>query len=702
MPGIFFTNAWMLAGLAALSVPVVIHLLLRRKKKRLRFSTVQFFVKHDEQSSQRRKLRNWLLLALRLLICTLLVLAFARPFLRSDAGAGATRQRRHALVLLDRSLSMQANATDGPKWIRARESVRQILNQLKADDRAALISCGPRAEVLAEWAPAALVARSLAELQPTCGSGNLAEGLQLSRRLLTLVPRDSAAILYIVSDFQRTVSQNIASCPIPQQVEVKLIGVGDLMTPNLAITDLQVENQPNTRPHVALASFTDEDMPDLKLQLLVDGQVVESHSLALPAGAVTNLDLAVPPVKPGWHEAAVQIRTQDALTLDNTRFQAWDVPEPTHVLVVETRPGKRTFQEESFFVTTALDPATDSTNGVRSRFACEKVSADELAVRLAGPKEAPARELVVLPGLSRTPSTLGHALAKHLEAGGGLLLFLSDAVSANHYNAEFRDWLPAALGSTESCPDLEAPWRIGEYDTNITAFAAFQAPNSGDLTLGRFLNRFALQVSEAAVVTARFEDGTPFMVARKVGRGRVVLVNTSADTLWNDWPKHKTFVPWLHGVAQYLTGPTESKALKPTPTLIAGTDAEIALGPAAAKTTVKIQGPGGKDVTTTADDQGQLLGLAWTRPGVYVVRDSSGKELRRLAVNVPPQESDLAALSANDFQQQLPRASESQPSSLLAGLFGSTSNHRELWRVLLFAALGLLLVELFVANRTLA
>ena len=95
MPGILFSNTVMLAGLAALVIPVLIHLLLKRKKKRLRFSTLQFFVKQDEQSSQRRKLRNWFLLALRLLVVTLLVLAFARPYLpKSDASGSVAPVRQ--------------------------------------------------------------------------------------------------------------------------------------------------------------------------------------------------------------------------------------------------------------------------------------------------------------------------------------------------------------------------------------------------------------------------------------------------------------------------------------------------------------------------------------------------------------------------------------------------------------------------------
>lgn len=109
MPALFFTNLWMLAGLAALTVPILVHLLLRRKKKRLRFSTVQFFLRQDEHASQRRKLRNWFLLTLRLLICALLVLAFARPYLQSSDPLNGGAGKRQVAFVLDRSRACKRN-----------------------------------------------------------------------------------------------------------------------------------------------------------------------------------------------------------------------------------------------------------------------------------------------------------------------------------------------------------------------------------------------------------------------------------------------------------------------------------------------------------------------------------------------------------------------------------------------------------------
>src|SRR5262249_26321257 len=162
----------------------LIHLLLKRKKKRLRFSTTQFFIKHDEQSSQRRKLRHWLLLALRLLIVTLLVLAFARPYL-PQTGAAAVGRKKQAVIVLDRSASMHANGPDGSRWRQAREQVSKILSGLQRDDRVALIGCSSHTDVLSGFAPPSVVEKLLRDLQPAYGTSDLAQGLQQAVKLIS-------------------------------------------------------------------------------------------------------------------------------------------------------------------------------------------------------------------------------------------------------------------------------------------------------------------------------------------------------------------------------------------------------------------------------------------------------------------------------------------------------------------------------------
>src|SRR5262245_35134050 len=272
MLAVLFTNALMLAGLAALAVPVVIHLLLRQRRKRQRFSTLQFFAKLEEQSSQRRKLRNWFLLALRLTLFTLLVLAFARPYLPKAANAGAPQKRRQIILVLDRSLSMQANDAEGQRWGHALDATRKLLAELNQNDRAALVSCAANAEVLSGFAPPTTVANLLKDLQPTFAAASLSQGLQQATKLLALADPTAASAIYVISDLQRNSCPNLEAYPIPQQTEIKVVNVGDVYTPNVAVTDVKVEGQVMPKLRIGLGNFSDEDNSQNKLSLVADGQ----------------------------------------------------------------------------------------------------------------------------------------------------------------------------------------------------------------------------------------------------------------------------------------------------------------------------------------------------------------------------------------------------------------------------------------------
>jgi hypothetical protein len=176
-------------------------------------------------------------------------------------------------------------------------------------------------------------------------------------------------------------------------------------------------------------------------------------------------------------------------------------------------------------------------------------------------------------------------------------------------------------------------------------------------------------------------------------------MNTSADTSWSDWPKRKSFVPWLHGTIYSLAGRSSMEAMQPSRVFTAGEDVEITLGRPWKKRSLVLQRLGAKGASIMTDAEGRLPSVHF-EPGVYVVRDSNGVVLQDWAVNLPSRESDLATLSPQAFQKQLARAKEPAPGTLQASLFGAENGEREWWRVLLLAAICLLFAEVFLANRT--
>jgi hypothetical protein len=698
MPVFFFTNSLMLAGLAALGIPVLIHLLLKRKKKRVQFSTIRFFQLQDEQSSRRRKLRNWLLLALRLLIVALLVLAFSRPYARQNGGLAADRKLLRVVFVLDNSASMQATGTEGQRWALAKERIQKVISSLNGDDRAALIECATHASVLSGFAPPPSVAQVLRDLVPAYGTSSLGDGLLQAVRLSSGGGQNALSTIYLVTDLQKSACRSISSCPVPQNIDLKLLAVGDVASPNLAIVRLDAEPHDGARPHVVVASFSDEDSPSITLELAIDNQLVSSQTFNLKAGGSTNFDLLFPAVKPGWHDLKTSLRSHDALESDNSRFASFFVPEPARVLLVEPRTAARVFEQETFFLACALDPGRDSTNSPPGAFNLTQVTVEELPAKLAAPKDSSPWNVVVMPGLKDLPA--GLALDSFVREGGGLVLFLGEEVSANRYNSELRDLLPARVTDPDKIADVTSPWRIALYDTNSAVFSAFRLPNSGDLRIPEFAKRYTLEPAEGATRLAFFDDGVPLVVTRSVGRGRVALVNTSADTQWNDWPKHKTFVPFLHGLTKYVAQSATHDSIQENNSFIAGEDFDLESGAAGRLAQFTLTKPNGKGVQLTADEQGRLRDPGMTLPGVYSLRDKTGREIRRMAVNLPPQESNLEALRPTDFQQQLVRTQVNPKQTLAAGLFGAHDDRREFWTALLLGALILLLVEPFVANRT--
>ena len=120
------------------------------------------------------------------------------------------------------------------------------------------------------------------------------------------------------------------------------------------------------------------------------------------------------------------------------------------------------------------------------------------------------------------------------------------------------------------------------------------------------------------------------------------------------------------------------------------------------KQTLKLQRVGGEEVSFLTDDDGVSQELLLETPGIYILKDSTGRELRRLAANLPTAESDLSALPPLEVEQQIVRDEKAEPQILAAGLFGDSARGKELWRVLLIGALAVLLLEPILANRMFA
>jgi hypothetical protein len=683
MGGLLFSNAMLLAGLGALVGPILIHLLLKQKPVLLRFSSILLLQTGEEEATRRRKLRNWLLLLLRLVLLTLLVLAFARPYLPASPAAQSTDQRRQIVFVLDRSASMQA----GDRWTRATDWLQKTVARLTPADRVAIIDARTPADILAPLGPPDALKPVLQKLQPGFGTSDLAEGVNAAVRLLAGAEAGGTLRIEVISDFQESACARLAEAAVPKRIELTLCPMAEGETPNQSVEEL-TSDQAGQSVTARAVNHSWQDVTSSRLTLRVDGSAKAMTPISLMAGMSTQISLALPQLTPGWHSVEARFAVRDDFALDDARYRTVYVPKPQRVLCVEPRTDRHVFDQETFFVATALVPETNHTGP----YAVDTVPPADAVGRLATGEYT----LVVLPGLRELPAGLPPALSRFVTDGGGLILFAGEKLNAGRYHEELHDLLPALPGQMEGDDDQpEKFWHLGHYQRDGLIFAAFKEQNSGDFTLPVFRHRFTLTPLADSRTEAEFNDGTPLIISKQLGRGRIVLVNTSADTRWTDWPKRKTFLPWFYGLATYAMQRTGAPDPGDNTPLLAGSPAEVALGAAATNLPVQVRDPAGQIAPATADARGHLA-FNPEPPGIYSIQDSAGHELRRVAVNLAASESDLRPVAPGEIN--ITRTDDAPPTSLVAGMLGN--DRRELWRFLLLAAVAVLFLEPLLANRS--
>src|SRR5262245_56287852 len=188
-----FLTPLFLLGLVGLAIPVFLHLIQRERKNVVQFPSLMFLRRIPYQSVKRRRIRHWLLLFMRLAALALIVLAFARPFLRRTEIVAGASGAREVDMLLDRSYSMSS----GDKWTQALARARDAINGLTPSDRGSIVLFGSNTEVaLRSTADRARLNAAVAGLQPGAGATRYAPALKLAGSILSesALPRREAVL----------------------------------------------------------------------------------------------------------------------------------------------------------------------------------------------------------------------------------------------------------------------------------------------------------------------------------------------------------------------------------------------------------------------------------------------------------------------------------------------------------------------------
>ncbi len=577
-----WVHAGMLGALAALAIPIIVHLVYGRRAHRIDLGTLRFLMIALKENIRRRRLKRWILLALRMLCVALLAVLFARPYLAARESGG---EDRLVILLLDRSASMGL-----------KQEGRRLLDLAIDQARKVLAQCGVGTQVEAAWFdhavhpihvdPSGHLDGSLRDAQSALGEtgprgpyGGTDYGAAMAwARDVATQSRRRRKTLYLFTDLQRSGLERTAAAPMPEDLQVHVIDLGRTYPENVAVTSVTTP-KPVIRPGEAASvqvkllntgPFAREAVP-VVLRLTSGTKRQEFRSQApLAAGGTASVRFELPPLVEGPWQGTAEVEVADDLPFDNRGYVALLVAPPLGVLLVDGDPGPSPSASETFFLETAIRLAEPGASFAASPFTTSRVEH-------SGAGTLPAwkgTSLVVLANVAGLSPGNTQRLADFVRQGGGLLVFTGENVQGDGCRALAEAGLAAGtIGSIARADTL--PWRLETWDREHPLLRPFSDPQYGDLRRPAFRAITRIEPAADAKVLARFRGGEPALVEKKLGSGKVLWFATACDLDWGDWPRSRLYVPIVHQMLGYLAGLTEGGPVRniPLESVAEGTEA---------------------------------------------------------------------------------------------------------------------------------
>ncbi len=670
--GLGFLVPAFLAGLAALLVPLLLHLRHWERERPHRFPSLMFLRRIPIRIARRRRITDWLLLLLRAAVVAALVVAFARPFFHQNVPAGTPVPARAVVVALDRSLSMGHREV----WSAARDSARAIVAGLRPEDRVAVVLFDEEAEVaMGLTVDHAAALATIAGAAPTARGTRYVAALRAARQVLASARGLSGEVL-VVTDLQRSGLAGLAGLELPADVAVRAVPAGPRTRANAALVgaDVQRTSDGDRSKLLVSAKLSARELGaprKTRITLTVNGRAAASRDVTLPAdGAVSAAFEAVP--LPAGRVRAVLSLEPDALAADDTlRF----VVPPDQALRILLVVPADVAAEETLFLERALGI------GAAPRLAVERRSGASLDARILR-----GAWLVVLFDAPVPAGPPGAALESWVRAGGGLVVAAGRRLAGR---AAAQRLVPGTMrGIVERVEDRGGTF--GEVSLDHPVFAPFREGGGAALGAARFFRYPRVEPAPGAEVLARFDDGTPALLSRSDAAGRVMLVTAPLDGIAGDFPLQAAYLPFLRRLALYTAGHQTTPPWRVT--------GESAALPEGVRQPV-ISTPAGQLLRPVPDSGRGAVALR--DAGFYEVYEgrAAGDPLEVLAVNPPAAESDLTPADPRELLLGVQRSD-----SLLAAVSGPPTlaereGRQRVWRLVLAFAAGLLFLEMIVANR---
>lgn len=659
-----FLAPWFLVGLAALGVPIFVHLLRKHVTVPRQVSSLMFFERGTQSSTRHRKLKHLLLFALRFALVLLVVLAFANPFVRR---ASANANSRLLLIILDHSFNMRAET----RFADAKQQALATLAAKPRGEKAQIVALGGEVDLLTQpITDDAQLRAALESIRPGDGHANFGELGRAVRALTETV--HSPIDLHLFSDMQHSaMPANFGDMVFPPSVKLTLHNVAKgAAPPNWTVesvnapAELADPKDPKLSRVEAVVAGFNTPAGTRTVSLLIGERIVATSKVNIPDNGRATVEFKPLNVAYGFNRCAVRIDSGDAFPADDATVFSVRRSDPERVLFVHAAGDARS----PLYFGAALGAVAQSSYVLQSVVA-------EQATDLDPSKFA----FVVLSDSPALPSIFEHALEAYVAKGGNVLMALGTSAA---YGARIPLW----GGQSQDARDYARKGNgisVGQVDFSYPALAQEQPGRDNGGWPEVKVDYAAVVDAAGARVASRLTDGTPFVLDKQIGEGHVLLLASGLDNLTNDLPLHPVFVAFVDHAARYLSGTERlsgSRLVDAYVQLRSGTE------PATAAGSVEVIDPEGRRPLSLSEAR-TVQSLRLGHAGFYQIHFANGHDAV-IGVNPDRRESDLTPIP--DDVLQLWSGSSSNAASSTAGATAPEEGKQPVslwWYVMLLAFL---------------
>ncbi len=681
-----FLNPLVLLGLATASIPLLLHLLNLRKLRSVDFSTLQFLKELQKTKIRRLKLKQIILLILRMLIIIFAVLAFSRPVVKTSLPALGAHIKSSIVIVADNSFSMEVSDAGGNRLNQARAAALSVISVLKDGDEAALLTLS---DVQSERSYSlsrnfSLLREEINGMKAGYAPVSLEDGLRKAQKILQSSVNLNKEI-YIITDAQQNIfvrKQHDSLRMFDEKTAVFVVPIhtSDIADANLTIDSINVANRIFSldKPVEAEALIRNSGKNEAKgvsIGLTFDGQRVAQRSADIPAGSVRSVNIVATPHKSGIIQAAIELEP-DALEADNKRYFGFIIADKPRVALFGN-------SEQIKFLSLLFSANAEVAN-------IEKFPAEVLGGTALQNYDA----IITACDITVSDAVRIHA---YISGGGGSLIF------ANEHNATIYSAFGFSTAGLQNY-DQNQPAQITSIDKKHPLFEGVFKGTTDANRLAESPKIIKALPLNGGQVLISMTGGGAFLAEQRIGEGRLLACAVAPIASWGNFPLTGMFPAIVVRSLSYASV-RESFGKQ----FIVGDQPSITLPKRySGGGNFKVIDPSGTESLRPAVDlpSGSSISLGTvSQPGVYRIYSIEGKPVAVATANTTDNEGNLIYASQDDLlshihgfvSPQTPVEIITDTKAVAEGAARARIGS-ELWKACIIAALLCAIAEMIVAR----